>query len=197
MTPKKIGLTGGIGSGKSFIANLFALMKIPIYDSDRQAKFLMINDLGLVEGIKKEFGKKAYNKDGTLNRPLISEQIFKDKERLESINKLVHPAVRKDFKKWSESQKDCPYVINEAALFVENGSYKTLDALISVVSPLELRVARVLKRDLTDRQKVLARMNNQSSDDDKMKVSDFIIYNDEVCNLLQQISKVHQSLIRQ
>ena len=171
-------------------------MNIPVYNSDTNAKVLMVENKELKDGIIQLIGKKAYTSDGQLNRPYIAEKIFKNKSLLEKMNALVHPAVRIDFKKFMKKHKKKPYIINEAALFVENGSYKDFDQLITVVAPEEIRIERVLSRDNSSREEVLKRIKNQSSDDKKMKVSDHVIFNDALENLFVQISKIHGNLLK-
>lgn len=187
---KKIGLTGGIGSGKSFFAALFRQLDIPIYSSDHAAKRLMNEEPVIVEGIKKIFGSKAYTSDSLLDRKHIAAQIFNDKDKLAKINSLVHPAVREDFSNWAMTQK-APFVINEAALFVENGTYKDFDALVTVLSPLELRIKRIIQRDQISREQVLQRIKNQSSDKDKIAVSQYLLYNDAVISPLIQVRNLY------
>ncbi|WP_235296024.1 dephospho-CoA kinase [Portibacter marinus] len=196
MAPKTIGLTGGIGSGKSFIAEIFKILGIQVYNSDINAKLLMSENKQLKNGIIKLLGKKAYHSDGQLNRELIAEKIFKNKSKLEKINNLVHPAVREDFQNFVKKHKKHQYVINEAALFVENGSHKDFDHLITVVAPEEVRIERVMKRDGVNQEEVVERMQNQSSDESKMKVSDHVIFNDASENLFVQISSIHQALVK-
>lgn len=193
---KKIGLTGGIGSGKTFIAGIFQKIGIPVYNSDFHAKRLMTSNKELVKEITQLFGKSAYDKDGALNKNHLSSLIFSDATKLEALNSLVHPAVRKDFEHWAAKQKKCSYVINEAALFVENGSHSSFDALITVLSPMALRIKRVMERDQKSKKEIMARINNQSSDEEKIKVSRFLIYNDNSDMLLQQISKINQSILQ-
>ena len=188
---KTVGLTGGIGSGKSFVATIFSSIGIPIYSSDIEAKKLMTESNTVVKGIKSIFGPQAYLKDGTLNKKLITSLIFTDKDKLERINQVVHPAVRKDFRKWANQQGNVPYVINEAALFIENGNYQNFDLLISVLSPMELRIQRLQIRDQIKRSEILLKINNQSSDQEKIAKSDYLVYNDKAQTLLDQISRIH------
>ncbi len=195
MGAKNIALTGGIGSGKTFVASIFRLMGIPVYDSDENAKRLMIQNKKVVKSIKKEFGEKAYLSEGMLNKSFIAENIFNHKDKLQAMNSIVHPAVRNDYERWASEQKGSPYLINEAALFIENGTYKNFDALIGVLAPMPLRIKRIVERDHLSSIEIIARINNQSTDQAKLEVSDFIIYNDKIESLFQQCSKIHQRLI--
>lgn len=187
-----VGLTGGIGSGKTFISSIFQAMNVPVYDSDSNAKRLMTSSLNLIDRIKDLFGDAAYKNDGELNRAYLGSKIFHDQELRTKLNGIVHPAVRKDFQEWSKIQDNPPFVINEAALFVENGSYKDFDFLISVISPPELRINRIRERNKINRAEIVIRMQSQSSDDEKIKKSDFIIYNDSTQSLYFQISQIHK-----
>ena len=196
MTVKTIGLTGGIGSGKSFISKIFKLLDIPVYNSDENAKLLMTENKGLKDNIIKLLGKKSYSSDGQLNRKFISDSVFNNVEILAKLNGIVHPAVRKDFNKFVSEHKYSAYVINEAALFVENGSHKDFDYLITVVAPVDLRIERVMERDQVSKDEVLLRMSNQSSDEEKKEKSQFLIYNDITENLFSQISNIHRKLVK-
>ena len=145
--PLQIGITGGIGSGKSLVCKIFSCLGIPVYDADSHAKGLMTTDGILISQIKKEFGDLSYQRDGTLNRDYLSEVVFNDSRRLEVLNSLVHPRVGIHYGKWVEENRDRPYVLKEAALLLEAGSYRSLDKIIVVYAPLELRINRVLMRD--------------------------------------------------
>src|SRR5690606_1952040 len=145
-SPLLVGITGGIGAGKSTVAKVFAILSIPIYYADDRAKWLMGNDEELKERIIRAFGATSYTEQGTLNRAFLAEKVFSDPVNTEIINGLVHPAVAEDFRLWAEQQRS-PYVLKEAALLFESGSYKELDKVINVSSPLKVRVARVLMRD--------------------------------------------------
>lgn len=191
-TMKTVGLTGGMGSGKSFVASIFSSFGVPVYCSDIEAKKLMTSSTSVIKGVKSIFGPQAYLETGELNKKLISTQIFTDKDKLERINNVVHPAVRKDFEIWANKHSDAPYVINEAALFIENGTYQNFDFLISVLSPLKLRIQRIEDRDHINQAEILLRISNQSSDEEKIDKSDFLIYNDNGETLLSQITQIHQ-----
>jgi dephospho-CoA kinase len=189
-----IGLTGGIGSGKSTCAAIFKELGVPIYNSDDEAKRLMISDESLMAGLIEIFGQAAYLSDGKLNRSHLSSQIFNNKKLLQQMNALVHPAVRADAQRWVSAHQNKPYVIQEAAILFETGAYKAFDKMILVTAEEELRIDRVMKRDNIDRASVLARISNQLPEQDKIGLADFIIYNDGSKGLITQIIEVHLDL---
>ncbi|MFZ4543647.1 MAG: dephospho-CoA kinase [Saprospiraceae bacterium] len=191
----KVGITGGIGSGKTTICQIFESLDIPVYYADERAKWLMSNDLKLVSGIKTHFGVEAYFPDGSLNRNHISNMVFKNSSKLSTLNALVHPAVAADAEIWFDKQKNAPYALKEAALLVESKSYLSLDRLIVVAAPLELRIQRVMNRDGVDKQKVEERIGHQMPEEDKLKYADFIINNDGIHLLLPQVINIHRILL--
>lgn len=183
--PKTIGITGGIGSGKSMVAKVLQLMGYPVYSSDQRAKEIMQEDQVLIAGLKELFGEEAYL-DSNLNRPYIAAQIFKDSSRRTAMNNLVHPAVRKDFQNWVSRQKT-PLLFQESALLFETGNYRSFDAVILVSAPEKVRMERVKERDqLTDEQ-VQSRFNAQMPEEEKMKLTDLVIQNDGNHLLVPQI----------
>lgn len=188
-----IGLTGGIGSGKTTVAKLFDELGVPIYVSDIEAKKLMTSDVKLISSIKKLLGEEAY-RNNELNRNYISEKVFKDKTLLNDLNGLVHPVVANDFIKWEQTQNSS-YVIKESAILFESGSYKNCDLVITVTAPLEERVKRVMKRDKVTRKQVLHRVMNQSQDDDKIDRSNFIINNVTFESVKEQVFKIHNQIL--
>jgi dephospho-CoA kinase len=190
----KVGITGGMGSGKTTVCKIFETLGIPTYYADDRAKYLMSNDEGLIEKIKTIFGPDAYQKDQQLNRKYIADIAFKNPQKLKKLNAVVHPAVFKDGEKWHNSQKNVPYTLKEAALLYESGSYKKLDKMITVTAPLEIRIKRILERDDTTREAILARIENQWSDEKKVTLSDYIIYNDGHLSLIEQVLKIHSQL---
>ncbi len=185
----KIGITGGIGSGKSTVCRIFHVLGIPIYNADNEAKYLMANDKALKSSVINLLGSESY-KNNQLNREFIASKVFKDKDLLKKLNALVHPAVKNDFIKWSEKQK-APYVIYEAALMIESGSYKLLDKVLVVTAPLEQRIARVCERDKVHQEKVLARINNQLDQEEMLKYADHVITNDGKISLISQVLELH------
>ncbi len=190
-----IGITGGIGSGKTTVCKIFETLGIPIYYADDRAKFLMVTDAKLIEDIKNVFGDDAYLEDGSLNRSHIAKLAFNDRSLLNQLNGLVHPAVRKDTQNWANQQVGHPYILKEAALHFETGGYKLMDKMITVFAPKEMRIQRVLQRDSVTRQEVEARIDKQLPDEKKMELADFIIYNDGSKSLIQQVLEVHRQLI--
>jgi dephospho-CoA kinase len=190
----KIGVTGNIGSGKSQVCLIFNILGIPVYNADIKAKELMINNKYLVSSIRTLIGDDAYFDDGSLNRTLISERVFKDQNLLNKLNALVHPAVGQDFLSWTNIQKGA-YVIKEAALLYESLSFKELDAVIMVTAPEKLRIKRTMSRDGITEEQVLARMKNQMFESEKMAMADYIIGNDGDSFLVQQVLKVHRSIL--
>jgi dephospho-CoA kinase len=195
-SPLQIGITGGIGSGKSLVCKIFHCLGAPVYDADSHAKELMTTDGILVSEIKKEFGVLSYNVDGSLNRAYLSSTVFNDSERLKALNSLVHPRVGIDYKQWLEQQKMHPYVLKEAALLFESGSYQLLDKVIVVHANQKLRLQRVLKRDHhRTADQVLTIMKNQMSEEEKLKRADFMIRNDETTLLIPQVVSLHQRFI--
>jgi dephospho-CoA kinase len=191
-----IGITGGIGSGKTTVCKIFEAIGIPIYYADERAKALMVEDEKLIEGIQEVFGKVAYFENGELNRKHIAKIAFSDKEKLSKLNALVHPAVRLDGEKWFNSQIEKPYALKEAALHFESGGYQLMDKMITVYAPKLMRIERVMQRDEVTKAEVEARIDKQMSDEKKMELSDFIIYNDNSQRLIEQVLNVHHALIK-
>ena len=171
----KVGITGGIGSGKSTVCKIFETMGIPVYYADDQAKKLMTNSTELVDSIKNLLGTNAYLPNGTLNRPFIAKQVFNDQEMLSELNSLVHPAVWRDGEQWHQKQQS-PYTIKEAALLFESGGNQFLDAIITVTAPEEIRIQRVMSRDQMSQEQVQARMNKQWPESKKAAMSDYVHY---------------------
>lgn len=186
-----IGITGGIGSGKSTVARIFGLLGIPVYSADDAAKEIMVKDQLLIAQIKDHFGAEAYLPDGNLNRKFISNIVFSDKAQLEKLNSIVHPATIRDSEVWAQKQRS-PYVIKEAALLFETESFHHVNRTIGVYAPESLRILRVMKRDGVSRDEVLARMHKQIDDRIKMKLSDFVIYNDEQQMVIPQVLALHK-----
>lgn len=190
----KVGLTGGIGSGKSYVARRFAALGIPIYYADKEAKRLMIQDKTLKLGIKDLLGSEAYYKNGRLNKPYVAGKIFKDKRLLAGINHLVHPAVKRDFMAWADRQ-ETKYVIEESAILFENGLDKSFDTIILVTADKHLRISRVIKRDKVRKEQVIARMNQQLTDEKKLPLAKFVVINDEESDLNSQILSIHKEIL--
>lgn len=191
----KIGITGGIGSGKTTVCKVFELLGVPVFYADDIAKSIMHTDPILKSGILEAFGQKSYTQSGELNRSYISSIVFNDKHELEKLNSLVHPAVFRAFDTWVLSQKEASYVIKEAALLYESDAYKMCDQTILVISPIETRISRVQARDGISAEDIQLRMNRQFSDEQKMKFADHILNNDEKQLLIPQIIQLHQQFL--
>jgi dephospho-CoA kinase len=192
----KIGITGGIGSGKTTVCKIFETLGIPIYYADDRAKALMIENQELIQKIKNIFGENAYLNAGVLNRQYISDEAFKNPDKLKALNAAVHPAVLEDGEKWHLNQKDVPYTLKEAALLFESGSYMQLDKIITVFAPKELRVERVLLRGGLKREDIEARIAKQMPDEEKVKRADFVIDNDGKKSLVRQAVEIHKALLK-
>ncbi len=189
----KVGITGGIGSGKSIVCKVFNTLGIPIYNADYRAKYLMHNNQELKNKIISLFGEKAYL-DGKLNRKYIAKIVFADKERLEALNSVVHPAVALDTEEWYQRNKKKKYVLKEAALIFETNGQNALDKVITIAAPTELRMHRVMKRDNATEEEVMKRMNSQIPQEEKIKLSDYVIFNDGINPVLPQIWKFHMQM---
>ena len=188
-----VGLTGGIGSGKSTVAKMFAELGIPIYDADSEAKGLMNRSKVIRRKLIALFGEKAYLKSG-LNRPYLAERIFNDEALLKEMNAIVHPKVASHFKRWIKRQ-DSAYVIREAAILFESGTYKDCDFIITVSAPKEERIKRVVLRDKSTAERVKAIMKNQWTDDKRRAMSDFIIENTDLQKTRRQVEKIHSEIV--
>jgi dephospho-CoA kinase len=190
----KVGITGGIGSGKSTVARIFELLGIPVYYADTAAKEIMQTDEALKMAVKEHFGAEIYGPDGKLDRAALGKIVFNDKDKLELLNSIVHPATIRHSDEWANRQTS-PYVIKEAALLFESGSFQYLDKIIGVFAPQPMRIERVMKRDHVTREEVLARINKQIDDNIKMRLCDYVIHNDEQQMVIPQVLALHQQLI--
>ncbi len=189
----KIGLTGGIGSGKTTVAQIFEVLKIPVYYADTEARELMNEDQDLKNKIIVAFGKEVY-KHGKLDRKYLGDRVFADPEKLALLNSLVHPATIRDSANWMSNQK-APYVIKEAALIFEGHFEKNFDFMIGVTAPESLRLERAVQRDLISEEQVIQRMKMQMDEKEKIARCDFVIVNDGVRAVLPQVLKVHKLLL--
>lgn len=190
----KIGITGGIGSGKTTVCKVFQLLGIPLYNADIEAKKLLNFDKEVNNQIIKTFGKTIVNDNNQIDRVKLGSIVFNNKEKLEKLNKIVHPAVAKHFSNWLDINKEHQYILKEAAILFESNAYKAVDKVITVIAPLELRIKRSIDRDKTNRETVEQRIKNQMSDEEKIKLSDYIIHNNESELLIPQIIELHQQL---
>ena len=190
----KVGLTGGIGSGKSLVAEMFKLLGVPVLHADDTARYLMEHDTKLQSAIGQLFGKEVYE-NGRLNRPFLASVVFNDKSKLEQLNALVHPATIAFGQQWAAAQTT-PYTIKEAAIFFESGSYKDMDKMIGVYAPAEMRLQRAMSRDNATEEVIRQRMDKQMNEEEKMKRCDFVIYNDETKSIIEQVLDLHQQLLQ-
>lgn len=190
----RIGLTGGIGSGKSTVAKIFEILHVPVYYADAASKRLYHTDKELMQNLKKHFGEDVYTNE-QLNRSKLAQLVFNDPEKLTLLNSLVHPLTIKDAEAWMQ-QQTTPYIIKEAALLFESGSASSLNFIIGVQAPQHLRLQRAMERDGSKRDDILARMSRQMDEDAKMKLCDFIIYNDEQQAVLPQVLQLHQRFLK-
>jgi len=189
----KVGITGGIGSGKSFICKKFEKLGLKIYYADNKAKQLTNNNKIIKEKLITYFGKDIYI-DYNLNKEKLSQIIFNNPEKLKIVNSIIHPIVTDDFNKWCNKYKNEKIILKEAAILFESGSYKNLDKIITITSPIDLRISRIKKRDNINETEILKKINTQISDIEKIKKSDFVIYNDKINNLDEQINLIYKSL---
>lgn len=190
----KIGITGGIGSGKTTVCKIFAALGIPIYYADDRAKALMTDDEELKTALIKTFGTETYLSSGSINRKYLASIVFNDQASLEKLNAIVHPAVKKDGVEWAESYSKYPYTLREAALIYESGIDKTLDYIIVVTAPESLRIQRVIQRDSIEEKAVRARIDKQWPEAEKIKRASFIIYNDGKHSLVKQVLEIHKKI---
>ena len=190
---KRIGLTGGIGSGKSTVAAVFELLGIPVYYADNASRRLMNEDAALKNKIINAFGEKSYT-GNLLDKKFIAATVFNNPEKLKLLNSLVHPATIKDASEWMAKQQS-PYVIKEAALIFESGADKDLDFVIGVSAPLELRIKRAMNRDHSTHEEVMARISRQMNEDEKLRLCKYVIVNDEQQMILPQVLSLHKKFL--
>jgi dephospho-CoA kinase len=190
----KVGLTGGIGSGKTTVAKIFEVLGIPVFYADDAAKAIMYSDVELRAEIIRQFGKEAYD-DGILNRKWLAGIVFNDPAKLALLNSLTHPITIRIAAEWMLRQKS-PYVIKEAALLFESGAHKDLDLVIGVSAPLELRIKRAMDRDRLTEEEIMKRINRQMDEGLKLKKCDFIVVNDEVEMIIPQVLELHEKFLK-
>lgn len=193
--PLQVGITGGIGSGKSLVCRIFQCLGVSVYDADSRAKSLMTTDGILISQIRQEFGDLAFNLDGSVNRKYLAENVFEKPDRLNKLNSLVHPRVGEDYKQWLAMHALEPFVIKEAAIMIETGGHRLVDHVILVSAPESLRIERVLKRDPhRTRQDILAIIRNQMPEEEKLQHADDVIVNDETVMIIPQVLKLYEKL---
>ena len=190
-----VGLTGGIGAGKTLISKIFELFDVPVYRSDDRAKYVMTHHSELKAQLTLLLGQEAYDSKGNLNRAFIATQAFKNPQLLQKMNALVHPLVKEDSLNWSKMQ-DSPYQLKESAILIESEAYKSVDFIICVTAPIDIRVARVMMRDSVKEEKVIERIQNQLTDEQRLKFAHFQIKNDGEQALFPQVELVHHELLR-
>ncbi len=193
----KAGITGGIGVGKSTVCKIFTRLNIPVYQADDRAKFLMNNDEDIIKKVRQAFGWDAYDRQNKLNRPYLAKVVFNDPRQLKILNAIVHPAVLQDYNDWVKAQEDiAPYSIKEAAIMFETDSYKQLDRIIVVTSPINTRIERIMKRDHMKRDEVLKRIENQMTDKERLEKADYVIRNDGKHSLIKQCLEIHHEILQ-
>ena len=192
----KIGITGGIGSGKTTVCKVFEVLGIPVFYADTIAKQLMVSDEILVAGVESAFGKESYSATGVLNNKHIANIVFANQTELDKLNALVHPAVFRAFDHWvAQIGPSVPYVLKEAALLFESGSYQLCDQNVLVTAPMFARLDRVMQRDGVTAAQVQARMDKQFTDEQKMKMADYLVYNNEHGSIVLQVLALHQQFL--
>lgn len=190
----KVGITGGIGSGKSVVCRVFETLGIPVFYADAAAKYLMENDAMLIDNIKHLFGADIYQA-GKLDRQRVSSIVFARPEVLEQLNAVVHPATVRYGKLWMDEQTT-PYALKEAAIFFESGTHTDMDVMVGVYAPRKLRILRATRRDGVSQEKVLERIANQMDEDEKMSRCDFVITNDDTRAIIPQVLRLHETLLK-
>ena len=190
----KVGLTGGIGSGKTLVSEIFMRLGIPVFNADNEAKTIINTDNEVKEKIELEFGEEIYN-NGLIDRQKLASIIFNDQKTLQKINSIIHPKVREYFVAWCNKFENAPYVIEEVAILFESSAYKELDFTINVHADELLRINRVVERDSTRVEQVKERMKNQLSDSERIRIADFTIYNDGEKMVLPQVLEIHNQIL--
>lgn len=191
----KIGITGGIGCGKTTVCKVFELLGVPVYYADDEAKKLLDFDENVKKNILQTFGSTILNDTGIIDRKKLSSFVFNNKEKLEKLNSIVHPAVNLHFEVWLKKYSSQKYILKEAAILFESGAYKLVDKVIAVIAPIELKINRAMQRDKITREQVMQRMSNQMKDEEIIKRSQFFIHNDEQQLLIPQIISLHNQFM--
>lgn len=191
----KIGITGNIGSGKTTVSKVFELLGVPVFYADAAAREVMTSDAELIAGLKLQFGNQAYFEDGSLDRKYIAAKVFTDAAELSKLNALVHPAVFRSFNSWAKRYSNMDYVIKEAAILFESGSYKLCDHSVIVTAPLGLRLERIIARDDITKQEAETRNARQMPEEEKIKLADFRINNDDTALVIPQVLEIHRQIL--
>ena len=191
----KVGITGGIGSGKTTVCKVFQILGVPIYFADIRAKVILDTNEEVKLKIISCFGNELLSDSGFVDRIKLAAFVFNSKEKLEKLNAILHPLVQIDFENWLKQHATYNYILKEAAILFESGSFKNLDSIITVIAPLDLRISRVMFRDDISKSQIESRIDKQISDEEKIKRSQFVIYNNEEEFLIPQILKIHKQLL--
>jgi dephospho-CoA kinase len=191
---RKVGITGGIGSGKTTVCRIFEMIGVPVYYADDRAKEILNTGTDVFNRVIEIFGKDILNQKGTIERKKLAALVFNDKEKLKQLNNIVHPAVGNDFKEWCKEYSERPYILKEAAILFESGAYKNVESVISVTAPVEMRIERVMSRDGSSKEDVLSRISRQMSEEERIERSDFVIANDETQLVIPQVLAIHKQL---
>lgn len=191
----KVGITGGIGSGKSIVCMIYSKLGIPVFNADNEAKDIINTNSLVKDKLISIFGKEIYDSKGIIDRQKLSSIIFNDKEKIKIVNSIVHPVVIDNYNKWLDINKKYKYTIKEAAILFESGANSAMDYIITVYSPSDLKIKRVMQRDKCDESIVITKINNQLDDEIKIMKSDFVIYNDDKQLVIPQVLKIHNKLL--
>ena len=194
--PLQVGITGGIGSGKSIVCKVFSCLGIPVYDADTRAKWLTNHVPEIREKVIILLGSKSYDSKGEYDRVFVSSLVFQNENLLKKLNAIIHPVVMKDTLEWVRAQTDSAYVIKEAAIMKKAGNANELDFVVVVEAPVELRIKRILQRDNRSKEEIEAIIKRQISDEERNQIADFVIKNDEESGLIPQVLKLHELFLK-
>ncbi|MGN7887164.1 dephospho-CoA kinase [Dyadobacter sp. 22481] len=194
--PLLIGVTGGIGSGKSMVCKLFECLDIPVYYADSRAKWLTNNDPEIREKVVALLGNEAYDREGLYNTRFVASSVFKNEPLLKALNAIIHPVVLRDTKEWAGQRTGAPYVVKEAAIMTKAGQANAVDYVVVVEAPVELRVQRILQRDNRTEQEIRAIIERQVSDESRREIADYIVNNDDASELIPQVLHLHDTFLK-
>ena len=190
----KVGITGGIGSGKSTVCDIFKMLAVPVYEADFEARWLTNHHPDIIKGVKTLFGEEIYV-NGMLDRKEVGAKVFSDKELLAGLNGIIHPVVAHHFEDWLKKHEECPFILKEAAILFESGGHKQVDQVIAVTAPTELRIQRVMYRDGLSEKEVECRISNQMPEEDKVKMADYIIHCNDKDLVIPQVLEVYNKIL--
>lgn len=194
--PLLIGVTGGIGSGKSMVCRLFECLDIPIYYADSRAKWLTNNDPEIREKVIALLGAEAYDREGRYDTRFVASSVFNNEPLLKELNAIIHPVVLRDTKDWVAQHAGSPYVVKEAAIMAKAGHANAVDYVVVVEAPVALRIQRILQRDKRTEQEIRAIIERQVSDESRREIADFIVYNDDTSELIPQVLHLHETFLK-